>query len=291
MQIIDAHVHLSHVEVFKETARLYSGADYSPAGLANECAANGVAFAVGMGVTEGEGFAFPDNAAPTPMPCDMPDAPAFLFSCPGVNPFTLDGAALARLEEELKSPRCVGIKIYAGYYPFFIYDGVYAPAYRLAAKYGKAVCIHTGDTYSERGLLEYSHPLAADRLAGMYRDVRFVLAHMGDPWIMDACEAAYKNANVYLDTSGLVVGEEKEISRVRDEPLLRDRFRQGILFLNDYDKVLFGTDWPLAAIRPYIEFCRTLVPERFYEKYFYGNAVKIYNIENDRSEGGNVNGI
>jgi predicted TIM-barrel fold metal-dependent hydrolase len=159
-----------------------------------------------------------------------------------------------------------------------VYDDIYAPAYRLAARYGKAVFIHTGDTYSERGLLEYSHPLKIDRLAGMYRDVNFVLAHMGDPWIIDACELAYKNANVYLDASGLVVGEEKEISRVRDEPLLRDRFRQGILFLNDYDKLLFGTDWPLAAMKPYIGFCKTLVPEPFHDKFFYENAVRVYRI-------------
>ncbi len=76
----------------------------------------------------------------------------------------------------------------------------------------------------------------------------------------------------------MIVGGEKEISRVRDEPLLRDRFRQGILFLDNYDKILFGTDWPLAAMKPYIDFCKTLVPEGFHEKYFRENAAKVYGI-------------
>ncbi len=286
MTIIDAHVHLSKIEVFAATARLYSGSDYSVNGFLAECAENGAERAVGMGVTETERYGFPDNSAPTPMPCDMADDIVggdktdgpLLYTCAGINPLTLDGHALARLEAELKTPRNAGIKIYAGYYPAHIYDRAYAPVYALAAKYGKAVCVHTGDTFSERGLLEYSHPLNADKLALMYRDVNFVLAHMGDPWIMDACEVAYKNANVYLDTSGLAVGGEEEIARVRDEPLLRDRFRQAILFLNNYDKLLFGTDWPLTKMRPYIEFCETLVDARYHGKFFYDNAVKIYGL-------------
>jgi hypothetical protein len=46
---------------------------------------------------------------------DIENPPPFLHNCPGINPFTLDEAALARLDEQLNDKRCVGIKIYAGY--------------------------------------------------------------------------------------------------------------------------------------------------------------------------------
>jgi hypothetical protein len=270
MKIIDAHVHFSEIAVFKDTARLYSGVDYSAEGLRAECSANNVVGLVAMGLSETIRYGFPDGLAPTPMGCDLPDTPDFLKVCLGINPLSID---LQRLEDAL--PDAAGIKIYAGYYHFHVHDPVYDPVYRLAEKYGKPVVIHSGDTYSERGLLEYSRPLHVDRIAVKYRDVNFVIAHMGDPWIMEACEIAYKNSNIFMDLSGLAVGGE-EVNRIKNEPLLKDRFRQGLLFLNQYQKILYGTDWPLVEMATYIDFCKALVPEENWQKVFYENAAGLF---------------
>jgi len=274
MKIIDAHVHFSELKAFSDAARI-SGVDYSAAGFQAECIACGVVHAVGMGLVENTSSAFPDNTSPSVMPCDLSNPPQLLSVCPGINPYTLDENTISILEKM----NIAGVKIYAGYYPIYVDDPIYDPIYTLMARLRKPVVIHTGGTYSERGLLKYSHPLTVDPLAVKFRDVNFMLAHMGVPWVMDACEVADKNRNVYLDMSGLIVGDAKEIERVMNEPLLTNPYRQGLLQLNQYNKILYGTDWPLVPMEPYINFCKMLIPETHWSKVFYENAANLFSLQ------------
>ena len=273
MKIIDAHMHFSNVQGFFDAAAA-SGVDYSHEGYLRERDAAGIIGSVCMGLTETAAGAFPDPAAVSPMRADLADAPPHMYTCLGINPYQLDIDAVKR--QVLADAQVVGFKIYAGYYHFHIYDAVYDPVYRLAAEHGLVVAIHTGDTYSERGLLEYSHPLSADRLAVKWRDVNFMLCHMGDPWIMDACEVAYKNRNVCVDISGLLAGDAALIDATEGRPKVMAHYAVGVEYLNDYTKVLFGTDWPLVPLSRYIEFCRKIVPAAHYENVFYSNAVRLF---------------
>ncbi len=50
-----------------------------------------------------------------------------------------------------------------------------------------------------------------DEVAVDFPGVRFVLAHFGNPWLIDAAEVLFKNANVWADLSGLFVGSDEEI--------------------------------------------------------------------------------
>ena len=50
-----------------------------------------------------------------------------------------------------------------------------------------------------------------DEVAVDNPDVRFVMAHFGNPWLIDAAEVVFKNPNVWADLSGLFVGGDKEI--------------------------------------------------------------------------------
>ena len=208
------------------------------------------------------------------------DCPPTMHVCMGINPHRLCDESIAAFGRILKTgaaeSRIVGFKIFAGYYHVNINDPIYTPVYKLAAEHGLTVAIHTGDTYSEVGLLEYSHPLAADRLAVNFRDVNFMLCHMGDPWIMDACEVAYKNRNVYVDISGLQAGDAAHLAATEARPHVMHHYTQGLSYLNNYQKVLFGTDWPLVPLGAYIEFCKKIVPVAAYEDVFYNNAVKLF---------------
>jgi uncharacterized protein len=276
MKIIDAHMHLSNIKSFYETAEKLSFVDYSNKGIVNEYEEANVVLGIGMGVTETENMGFPDYEATTPMGLDLEtDIPANIVYCSGVNPYDLNQDALARLEEEVQKPYVVGIKIYLGYYPFYAYDEVYNPVYRLAAKYQLPVVFHTGDTYSERGFLKYSHPLAIDEVAVKNRDVNFMMAHFGDPWTITGAEIIYKNPNVFADLSGLIVGTEKDLKR-KSEGRFLDHLRHALVFADSYDKLLFGTDWPLIPIAPYIEFIKNLIPEEFHEQVFYNTALKVF---------------
>jgi uncharacterized protein len=281
MPIIDIHIHLSNIESFRQTANQLSFVDYSAEGLKREFEQNDVVLGVGMGVTEQTAGAFPDSASPNPMLLDLePEVPAFLMECVGINPSRLAGpdatAELDRIEARLKRKGTAGIKLYAGYYHYYVYDRIYGPVYELAKHYGLPVVIHTGDTYSMNGLLKYAHPLTVDELALQQRDVTFMLCHLGDPWVMDAAEVIAKNPNVYADLSGLVVGDREKFGRFMNEQLFMDHFRRALVYADRYDKMLFGTDWPLASVELYSEFIRRLVPEKFHEDVFYNNAIHTF---------------
>jgi predicted TIM-barrel fold metal-dependent hydrolase len=148
----------------------------------------------------------------------------------------------------------------------------------LAKKYDLAVAVHSGDTYSDRGLLAYAHPLNIDRLAVTHPELRIIICHIGVPWVFDAVEVAAKNRGVYVDTSGLLVGDAAFVAKMTETPLILDRYRQALTFLENYDKVLFGTDWPLAPMGPYIDFCKRIIPPEAHEKVFYGNAAKVFRL-------------
>ena len=275
-KIIDAHIHLSNIQSFKETAQLLSKVDYSLDGVQAEMEAANIVLAIGMGVTETPKMGFPDYEANTPMGLDLGESlPKTIVYCPGINPYKLETAAIAELEREIQKDNVVGIKIYLGYYPFFAYDQVYDPVYELAEKYDLPVVFHTGDTYSERGLLKYSHPLAIDEVAVKYRNIRFMMAHFGDPWTLTGAEILYKNRNVYADLSGLVVGARKELEQAQ-EGIFLQHLRHALVYSNSYDKLLFGTDWPLAPFGPYIEFIQSLIPEMYHEDVFYNTALKVF---------------
>jgi predicted TIM-barrel fold metal-dependent hydrolase len=185
------------------------------------------------------------------------------------------------MEEIFAGKTCmnvVGIKIYAGYYHFDINDPVYAPAYDFAEKHNLAVAIHSGDTYSERGKLIYSQPLSIDSLSVDRPEMRIIICHMGAPWLYDACEVAGKNRNVYMAMSGLYVGDAEYFKNAMQKPLLIDRYKQALIVMDNYDKVLFGTDWPLAPMGAYIDFCKKLVPPEAFGRVFYQNAARVYRV-------------
>jgi hypothetical protein len=281
LKIIDAHVHYSRIASFAECARHTSIVDYSEHGFLSECSEYEVVKSVCMGLVEAAPGGFPDKDAQTPMIADMAEnMPSGMSLCLGMNPHMLTSGSLVNTEEMLKNgDRVVGIKIYAGYYHVDVTDPIYNPVYKLAEKYDKTIVIHTGETFSDRGLLKYSHPLRVDDLAVAHPDMRIVACHMGAPWVFDACEVAGKNPNVFIDISGLLVGNAGFIRSRADMPLLIDRYRQALVFLDDYDKVMYGTDWPLVPMGAYIDFCKKLIPAEHHEKVFYDNTVRVYRLK------------
>jgi len=280
LKIIDAHVHYSRIASFEECARHTSIVDYSEQGFFDETAACNVVKSICMGLVEASPGGFPDAKAEMPMIADLETTlPPGMSLCLGINPHTLTDRSLAKTEEMIKGNKSVvGMKIYAGYYHVNITDVIYDPVYDLAEKYDITIVIHTGETYSDRGLLKYAHPLRVDDLAVSRPDMRIVACHMGAPWVFDACEIAAKNPNVYIDLSGILVGDDKYIARQAANPLFLDRYRQALVFLDKYDKVLYGTDWPLVPMGAYIDFCKKLIPVEFHEKVFYENAVRVFRV-------------
>jgi len=49
-------------------------------------------------------------------------------------------------------------------------------------------------------------------------------------------------------------------------------------YLDSYERIMFGTDWPLANLEDYIGFMKEIVPEEEWEKVFFSAANRIYGL-------------
>ncbi len=157
---------------------------------------------------------------------------------------------LRELADDLRTGRVKGLKLYPGYEPFYPHDKRLKVVYDLAEEFQVPVMIHSGDTYSPKGKLKYAHPLEIDEVAVDHPNVRFVICHLGNPWLTDAMEVVYKNANVYADISGLMLGEFSQAF----EDYMNDEIEDVITYAGEPEKFLFGTDWPICSMKSYLEF-------------------------------------
>lgn len=206
--------------------------------------------------------------------------PPEIFYCAGVDSGTLRpenlAASLKLFEQHLRSPHCVGLKLYPGYNDFYVSDPLYDEFYALAAQYDLPVVIHTGDTARSTGLLKYSHPLTVDEVAVKFPQTKFVLAHVGNPWIVDAVAVAKNNPNVYIDLSGLAEGNFDPAWFFSEYSGYCSHLKTWLQYLSHYDKLMYGSDWPLVNIPTYLQIIAKLIPPQHHQQVFYENALNIF---------------
>lgn len=200
-----------------------------------------------------------------------------VYAVAGVN-IDYDKEYLAELEEWVKEKKVVGVKFYTGYQHFYPNDEKCVPIYKLCEKYDIPAIYHSGDTlagYVSNPKIKYSHPIHIDEVATDFPDLKIIIAHMGNPWLVDCAEVLYKNPNVFADISGLVVGNDLHTPYGQ---LMNKRIRELIDYVGE-NKLLYGTDWPLCNMGPYIEFAKNLgLNDLETEKLFSGNAKKLFKI-------------
>jgi predicted TIM-barrel fold metal-dependent hydrolase len=180
---------------------------------------------------------------------------------------------IAEVREYLQEKSVRGLKLYPGYEPFFPNDPRMRPVFELAAEQNIPVMVHTGDTFSAKGKLKYSHPLNIDEVAVDFPDVNIVICHLGNPWFRDTMEVVYKNANVHTDISGLVLGDFTD----RFEAYMKKQFQEMMLYGLEPDKVLYGTDWPISEMDSYLDFMDELtITAKDKQKILYDNAAAMF---------------
>ena len=195
-------------------------------------------------------------------------------------------AVRRQLQEHRKD--IVALKCYLGYQggPE---DPGYQPYYRLAEECNLPVIFHTGDTWPTTADVRLAHPLGVDRIATQHPKMRIVLAHVGVPWHLDAAEVAWKNNNVWLDLSGLLLADDQSVGRMlkaRSLPdvvpglVLRD-LRDALGYMNRYERLLYGTDGPVinCSMANYRRFIEAVIPEEHHRKVFRDNAEKLFNVK------------
>lgn len=284
-RIIDCHIHPPfEAKCFVDIAEL-NGINYSKEGLIADWKRNNVVAGIAMGLSETKEYAFPDKEAENPMLPGSLDLPDNLFFCLGVNPYRQSEEDLLAFDKALRNVKTIGIKIYGGYYHEYIYSNLYKPFYELARNHKVPVAVHLSDVFGQGGGLKFAHPLTMDELAGLYPDLTFIICHLGDPWNIDAAEVIARNKNVYSDLSGLIPGDRQKVLEIKNDPYINTRWKQALAFLKHYgegcgdnplEKLMFGTDWPITELEPYIEFIEELIPDEYHDSVFFKTALEVF---------------
>lgn len=191
---------------------------------------------------------------------------------------TLGKEQINKLTLYLRSKKIYGIKFYLGYEQFYASNDKIAPLYKFCSDNNYPVIYHTGVLeVGYKGLLKYSHPLTIDEVANKFPKLKIVIAHMGNPWIMDAAAVILKNENVYMDFSGFF-DEYEDIKKDQVDYFLKRmwEFKQ---FTGNFKKCLFGTDYPLYYQKQYLN---SVLKLRFTKEekdlVLWQNANKIFNL-------------
>ncbi|MBP7864712.1 MAG: amidohydrolase family protein [Acidobacteria bacterium] len=138
---------------------------------------------------------------------------------------------------------------------------------------------HTGDTYSRTAKVKYADPLTLDEVAVDHPKVRFVIAHCGNPWTVSAAEVVFKNPNVYVDLSGIMIGDLSQFAAEDLDTYLIKPIRWMYRFAGNPRKFLYGSDWPLVPMGQYIRAIRKAIPPEDWKAVFHDNAVELFRMK------------
>ncbi len=264
--IIDCHTHLNRYE--EDQPATLAG---RYAALKGQMDANGVAYALVL-----------SSYTISEMRPSIHDILATVGDDPrigvvaGVSYYNYTAADIADLRAMLREGRIKGLKFYPGYEAFYVHDPRMRVLYELAGEFGIPVMIHTGDTFDPKGKVKYAHPLEVDEVAVDFRDVNFVICHLGNPWVTDAMEVIYKNPNVVGDISGLTLGHFEE----RFEQYMLQVVKQVVTFAGDPSSLLYGTDWPICEMSSYVRFAHNLnLTEQEAELVLWKNTARIFRLD------------
>ena len=278
--MIDMHIHVVPPNlpgVGSMNLRPEGGATAVVAWLREEMEAAGVEAALAMGCLSADD-SDPLGVAST---LDIASSVPGLYPIGIADPTRTEREHLHRAEAALRRGQIKALKAYLGYLHYPPDHAGYRSYYELAERFKLPVIFHTGDTYSAVAKVRFAHPLLVDDVAVDHPNVRFVLAHFGNPWLIDAAEVVYKNINVWADLSGLVLGSVEEFLDEQRQDLLSETaaaVQKAFRYAERPNRFLYGSDWPLAPMAPYRDFIRSAIPETFHEMVFDESARRLFGI-------------
>jgi uncharacterized protein len=201
-----------------------------------------------------------------------------------VNPRYEGDTVLGEMERCVREFGAKAVKLYPTYNHYRPDDREWCwPIYRKAMELEIPVIVHQSWTTLVDAPMKYQYPGQLDDVAREFRDLVLICCHFGVPWIEEAMALVAKHTNVYVDTSYWATIEEPEIVL---RHLLRCQ-RYGCT----YDRILWGTDFPVTPPAPSLEIFReTLpalaaklgldpIPKEGLDLMLGGNAARIYGLE------------
>ena len=144
-------------------------------------------------------------------------------------------AAVRETRARLGEPWVVGCYLHTHSWDRRLDHADYYPYYALGSELDVPVAMQAG---TSGGLMasECGHPITIDRAALYFPETRFLLSHLGWPWVDEAVAMALKFPNVYLGTGAYPP---------RHWPPAVQQFVRG----PGRAKVVFGTNFPTVGHR------------------------------------------
>ena len=278
---VDVHLHLSRWWQDLPRTGYRGGLDYTVRGLLAEMDRNAIGHGLVIQLFQAPGVR--DGLAEGRQ--TAVESHGRLHPVTTVDPTGGEDEVRAAIELWDAEPGLAGIKLYPGYRAFYPHDRRLDPVYEYAHRRDLPILIHQGDTLDGIGLVKFSRPLEVDEVAGRYRDVRFVLCHLGNPWIEEGAEMIYKNPNVYADTSGLLPHPSAPYF---DRAIVQSReaIYNALVTVGHPDRILYGSDWPLEELSVAVSLIERLdLPPSDREAILGGNARRLFHLPALGSEG------
>lgn len=191
----------------------------------------------------------------------------------------IDSERIEVLKQYLIEKKIVAIKLYPGYQDFYPNDRKLNPLYHLCQELGKPVVFHTGVLRKgSSGLLKQVRPIDIDEIANEFPKLKIVMAHMGNPWILDTAAVMLKNKYVFTDVSAFF--EEYVSIAFREVEAFHRQLELIRSFYGDLSKCLFGSDWPIYSQKEYYEALEEMsMSDDERDLVFWKNAKEIFQLD------------
>src|SRR6478609_370984 len=271
--IIDCHVHLNNYDGLNKTENKALSLQERLYALLENMKNNNIFYSILL-----SSYKVDENRPSTSQLIDIVKENNYIDRIGVVAGFTIDNHThedLKNYRQWLKDDIIKGIKLYCGYEHYYPYDERYQVVYDMCIEFGYPIMIHTGDVFSQRAKVKYSHPLNIDDIAVDNPELKIVMCHIGNPWITDCQEILYKNKNVYADISGLIVGDFTISGRTH----YANKIKEILNYVDDPHRLLYGSDWPISNMKSYIDFVQKLeFDEKSFDLLMFKNAKSLFKI-------------
>lgn len=191
---------------------------------------------------------------------------------------------LGDMEKRAKDLRIYGVKLYPGYHQFYPYEKSLRVVYEYCMNKHIPVVFHSGDfdDPSGRAKIKYSMPIHVDEVAANFPELKIVISHFGNPWLLETAVILTHKKNVYTDISGFFWEHDPVESAMN---FYVTKLKEVISWSGNLSKkLLFGTDYcgedsPLKYVQPYIDLVKLVFPkDRDQRLIFFENACKVYRL-------------
>jgi predicted TIM-barrel fold metal-dependent hydrolase len=169
--------------------------------------------------------------------------------------------------EELKriKDNALGIKLQPEFQNFFVDDERVFKVYEQIEKQALPILFHCGVELSGTGEVKAS-PERILKVHKKFPNLKIIGAHMGGFLMWEEVLEKLAGENIYFDTSDSI--------KAMDIGLLKKFFAA-----HGFDKILFGSDFPMANPREDIDFIKGLdIAESDKQKLLFANAHKLLDI-------------